>query len=197
MSFQETGLSEKVLSAVEAAGYTTPTPIQAGAIPALLDGHDLLGIAQTGTGKTAAFSIPLLQRMVAPANPEYADLPADAQGKPQAIVQNLAGAGSYLAYRRVFSIAPQDGTVLGSIGAALPYQPLIDPAATQALILGHRCLHQLGPAASMPLPLKQPLMQNSKNKLLPRPLQKKEKRPRKKPLPRLQQRKPPPKKPQL
>lgn len=50
-------------------------------------------------------------------------------GKPQAIVQNLAGAGSYLAYRRVFSIAPQDGTVLGSIGAALPYQPLIDPAA--------------------------------------------------------------------
>jgi tripartite-type tricarboxylate transporter receptor subunit TctC len=50
-------------------------------------------------------------------------------GKPSAIVQNLAGAGSYLAFRRVFNVAPQDGTVLGSIGAALPYQSLIDPGA--------------------------------------------------------------------
>ena len=50
-------------------------------------------------------------------------------GRPNAVVQNLAGAGSYLAFRRVFSIAPQDGTVIGSIGAALPYQSLIDPGA--------------------------------------------------------------------
>ena len=48
-------------------------------------------------------------------------------GEPKAIAQNVAGAGSYLAARRVTSIAPQDGTVIGSLGSALPYQPLIDP----------------------------------------------------------------------
>lgn len=50
-------------------------------------------------------------------------------GHPQVIVQNLAGAGSYLAARRVYSIAAQDGTNIGALGAALPYQPLYDPAA--------------------------------------------------------------------
>ena len=63
MTFKETGLSEKVLAAVEAAGYTTPTPIQAQAIPHALAGRDVLGIAQTGTGKTAAFTLPMLSRL--------------------------------------------------------------------------------------------------------------------------------------
>jgi superfamily II DNA/RNA helicase len=63
MSFKETGLSEKVLAAVEAAGYTNPTPIQAQAIPHALQGRDVLGIAQTGTGKTAAFTLPMLSRL--------------------------------------------------------------------------------------------------------------------------------------
>src|SRR5437588_4331109 len=63
MTFNELGLSEKVLSAVEASGYDTPTPIQAQAIPAALAGKDILGIAQTGTGKTAAFALPILQRL--------------------------------------------------------------------------------------------------------------------------------------
>ena len=63
MTFQETGLSEKVLAAVEAAGYTQPTPIQAQAIPHALAGRDILGIAQTGTGKTAAFTLPMLSRL--------------------------------------------------------------------------------------------------------------------------------------
>ena len=63
MTFQETGLSPKVLQAVEAAGYTTPTPIQAQAIPHALVGRDILGIAQTGTGKTAAFTLPMLCRL--------------------------------------------------------------------------------------------------------------------------------------
>ena len=53
-------LSEKVLAAVEAAGYTAPTPIQAQAIPFALDGRDVVGIAQTGTGRTASFVLPLL-----------------------------------------------------------------------------------------------------------------------------------------
>lgn len=60
MSFNTLGLSEKVLAAVEAAGYTEPTAIQAGAIPQVLERRDILGIAQTGTGKTASFTLPML-----------------------------------------------------------------------------------------------------------------------------------------
>jgi len=63
MTFRELGLSEKVLQAVEASGYTKPTPIQAKAIPEALAGRDVLGIAQTGTGKTAAFTLPMLSRL--------------------------------------------------------------------------------------------------------------------------------------
>ena len=60
MPFSDLGLSDKVLAAVEAAGYTTPTPIQEQAIPHVLARRDVLGIAQTGTGKTAAFTLPML-----------------------------------------------------------------------------------------------------------------------------------------
>jgi len=63
MTFKDLGLSEKVLQAVEASGYDTPTPIQAQAIPYALAGRDILGIAQTGTGKTAAFTLPMLVRL--------------------------------------------------------------------------------------------------------------------------------------
>jgi superfamily II DNA/RNA helicase len=63
MSFSQLGLSEKVLAAVQAAGYTTPTPIQQQAIPHVLARRDVLGIAQTGTGKTAAFTLPMLTKL--------------------------------------------------------------------------------------------------------------------------------------
>jgi ATP-dependent RNA helicase DeaD len=63
LSFAELGLDPAVLEAVTAVGYETPTPIQAQAIPALLSGRHLLGVAQTGTGKTAAFALPLLSRV--------------------------------------------------------------------------------------------------------------------------------------
>jgi Superfamily II DNA and RNA helicases len=63
VTFSDLGLSPKVLSAVADAGYTTPTPIQAGAIPHALAGKDVLGIAQTGTGKTASFVLPMLTRL--------------------------------------------------------------------------------------------------------------------------------------
>jgi len=63
MSFSNLGLSPKVLSAVEAAGFETPTPIQAKAVPVAVAGRDLLGIAQTGTGKTASFVLPMLTRL--------------------------------------------------------------------------------------------------------------------------------------
>ncbi|MEO5323718.1 DEAD/DEAH box helicase [Mesorhizobium sp. CC13] len=63
LTFADLGLSPKVLSAVSDAGYTQPTPIQAGAIPHALQGKDVLGIAQTGTGKTASFVLPMLTRL--------------------------------------------------------------------------------------------------------------------------------------
>ncbi|WP_209596588.1 DEAD/DEAH box helicase [Ruegeria sp. HKCCSP351] len=58
--FSELNLNPKVLKAIEEAGYETPTPIQAGAIPPALEGRDVLGIAQTGTGKTASFTLPMI-----------------------------------------------------------------------------------------------------------------------------------------
>jgi ATP-dependent RNA helicase RhlE len=63
MPFRTLGLDPKILKAVQEAGYTEPTPIQMAAIPQVLAGHDLIGIAQTGTGKTAAFTLPMLTRL--------------------------------------------------------------------------------------------------------------------------------------
>ncbi len=63
MTFQELGLCKELLSAVEKSGYTTPTPVQASAIPAIINGDDVLAGAQTGTGKTAGFTLPMLQLM--------------------------------------------------------------------------------------------------------------------------------------
>lgn len=62
-SFSELGIAPAILKAIQEAGYETPSPIQAQSIPPLLEGRDLLGQAQTGTGKTAAFSLPLLSRL--------------------------------------------------------------------------------------------------------------------------------------
>ena len=63
MTFEQLELIEPIRKALKKEKYTTPTPIQAEAIPLVLDGSDLLGCAQTGTGKTAAFSIPIIQKI--------------------------------------------------------------------------------------------------------------------------------------
>ncbi len=63
MNFEDLRLNKPLLDAVRTAGYSTPTPIQAEAIPLILDGRDILACAQTGTGKTAAFALPILQRL--------------------------------------------------------------------------------------------------------------------------------------
>ena len=63
IKFADLNLSPKVLRAVEETGYETPTPIQAGAIPPALEGRDVLGIAQTGTGKTASFTLPMITKL--------------------------------------------------------------------------------------------------------------------------------------
>ena len=72
MQFNYLGLSTPILEAIADQGYQTPTPIQAQAIPAILEGKDVMGAAQTGTGKTAGFTLPILQRLskgrAAPAN---------------------------------------------------------------------------------------------------------------------------------
>ncbi|MEO8974244.1 MAG: DEAD/DEAH box helicase, partial [Casimicrobiaceae bacterium] len=64
-SFEELGLRPEVLRAVTEAGYTIPTPIQAQAIPVVLAGRDVMGGAQTGTGKTAGFGLPILTKLMA------------------------------------------------------------------------------------------------------------------------------------
>ena len=78
MTFDELKLSDPLLRAVAQAGYTQPSPIQAKAIPPVLAGSDLLGCAQTGTGKTAAFALPMLQRL--------AETPARKQGAIRALI---------------------------------------------------------------------------------------------------------------
>ncbi|MDP3905352.1 MAG: DEAD/DEAH box helicase, partial [Methylococcaceae bacterium] len=69
MSFQTLGLTEDLLKAVTDQGYKTPTPVQQKAIPLILEGRDVLAGAQTGTGKTASFTLPLLQRLAENHNP--------------------------------------------------------------------------------------------------------------------------------
>ena len=79
MSFASLGLRAELLSAIAAQGYTTPTPIQAGAIPLVFEGGDLLAGAQTGTGKTAAFALPIVQRL-------SEKIPKEKRRKPRALV---------------------------------------------------------------------------------------------------------------
>ena len=69
MNFADLGLAPFLLQALTEEGYSSPTPMQAEAIPVLLQGRDLLGMAQTGTGKTAAFALPLLHRLAADPRP--------------------------------------------------------------------------------------------------------------------------------
>jgi ATP-dependent RNA helicase RhlE len=70
MGFDTLGLSKAVLEAIEESGYTTPTPIQAQAIPLILEGRDVIGASQTGTGKTAAFALPSLSKLTPMGKPQ-------------------------------------------------------------------------------------------------------------------------------
>ena len=63
MTFQQLNIIQPILRAIEEKGYTTPSPVQVQAIPHIMEGKDLIGMADTGTGKTAAFSIPILQQL--------------------------------------------------------------------------------------------------------------------------------------
>ena len=83
MTFNELNLSAPLLRAIAEAGYETPSPIQAKAIPPVLEGRDLMGCAQTGTGKTAAFALPMLDRLTA--------APAKKKGAVRALCKQQGG----------------------------------------------------------------------------------------------------------
>ncbi len=101
-SFEDFGLNRQLLNAVADMGYATPTPIQQKAIPVILAGHDLIGIAQTGTGKTAAYLLPLLYK-VKYARGQYPRALILAPGKELAIQisENLRGLAKYTDLRHV------------------------------------------------------------------------------------------------
>src|SRR4051812_18241632 len=115
MSFESLGLTPELLRAVAAEGYTEPTPVQARVIPEILAGRDVLAGAQTGTGKTAGFTLPLLQRLQGT---------APSRGAPRVLIlvptrelaaqvnESIASYGKYLRQRSVVvfggvSINPQ------------------------------------------------------------------------------------------
>ena len=88
ITFAELGLNEQILAGVATLGFSAPTPVQAAAIPAVLAGKDVVASAQTGTGKTAAFMLPTLQR-IAVEKPHEAEKP-DAKGLNASVKPNAA-----------------------------------------------------------------------------------------------------------
>ncbi|GAB3899712.1 DEAD/DEAH box helicase [Larkinella knui] len=120
MSFTKLSLIEPILKALSAEGYTTPTPIQEQAIPILLERRDLLGCAQTGTGKTAAFAIPILQILSAEKAPDRGPRPIKAliltptRELAIQIGESFAAYGKYLNLRHtvIFGGVPQHSQTL-------------------------------------------------------------------------------------
>ena len=102
--FKDFGLAAPILKALDAEGYSTPTPIQTQAIPIVLNGRDLVGLAQTGTGKTAAFALPILHRLHA--NRKHAG-EKSARALVLAPTRELAGqiANSFRAYGRFLGLS--------------------------------------------------------------------------------------------
>lgn len=103
MNFSELGLNPKILEAIEDAGYSTPTPIQQQAIPAVLEGHDVMAAAQTGTGKTAAFTLPMLEKFangrIAKSNHTKALILTPTRELALQVSENVETYGKHLALR--------------------------------------------------------------------------------------------------
>jgi superfamily II DNA/RNA helicase len=126
-TFRELGVLPEICDALERAGITTPFAIQEMTLSVALLGTDLIGQARTGTGKTLAFGIPVLQRSVVPTDPAYADLP---QGKPQALIvaptRELA-----LQVSGDLALASKDlGLRVLTVYGGVPYEPQLDALTT-------------------------------------------------------------------
>jgi superfamily II DNA/RNA helicase len=126
-TFRDLGVLPEIAGALERAGITTPFPIQEMTLSVALMGTDLIGQARTGTGKTLAFGIPLLQRTVAPHDPDFADLAAP--GRPQALVvaptRELA-----VQVAGDLRLAAQDrGNRVLTVYGGVPYEPQLDALA--------------------------------------------------------------------
>lgn len=119
--FTDLGLAEVLLRALAAEGYTIPTPIQAQSIPSVLQGRDLLGIAQTGTGKTAAFALPILDRIArAPRRPRPHSVRALVLAPTRELVAQIAQ--SFRAYGKFMRI--NVGVIVGGVGYGPQIQQL-------------------------------------------------------------------------
>ncbi len=126
-TFRELGVLPEICDALERGGITTPFAIQEMTLSVALLGTDLIGQARTGTGKTLAFGIPVMQRSVTPTDPAYADLP---QGKPQALIvaptRELA-----LQVSGDLALASKDlGLRVLTVYGGVPYEPQLDALAT-------------------------------------------------------------------
>ena len=117
MNFEDLNLDRRLLVSVKAAGYTKPTPIQEQAIPVALKGHDVLGLAQTGTGKTAGFMLPILQRLITgPLGPVRALIVAPTRELAEQIHQATVALGKHT---RITSVAVYGGVSKGPQAKAL------------------------------------------------------------------------------
>jgi superfamily II DNA/RNA helicase len=117
LSFQELNLDSRLLKAIEASGFSTPTDIQRQAIPLVLAGRDLMASAQTGTGKTAAFVLPALQRLMAP---------AAAQGRgPRVLVLTPTRELAMQVNDNIRSLGRFGRFTNGSVVGGMPYPPQI------------------------------------------------------------------------
>ncbi len=126
-TFRELGVLPEICDALERGGITTPFAIQEMTLSVALLGTDLIGQARTGTGKTLAFGIPVMQRSVVPTDPAYADLP---QGKPQALIvaptRELA-----LQVSGDLALASKDlGLRVLTVYGGVPYEPQLDALST-------------------------------------------------------------------
>ena len=117
MPFSSLGLSPALVRAASALGYAMPTPIQVQAIPAILKGCDVLGLAQTGSGKTAAFCLPLLQRLQAPQTQRD---PKHPQGRSADTAQHRARSITTLVLVPTRELAAQVGDVIRNLAQHLP-----------------------------------------------------------------------------
>lgn len=148
-NFSDLGLADILLQALERAGYDAPTTIQAQAIPPLMQGRDLLGIAQTGTGKTAAFALPILDRMI---QTRQRPVPYTARALILAPTRELAAqiADSFRAYGAI--MRPAVGVIVGGVS----HRPQIEMlargldvlVATPGRLLDHIASGKFRPAST-------------------------------------------------